>query len=396
MPIITTATATPFSRASATEVVNVLLVDDDELVARAVTRMLTAKGYSVRHVRDGAAAFSEALGKRWDLIVSDIHMPGVSGIQMLRALRNHGCDIPVVLMTGQPEFATARDAVEHGALQYLTKPLDAKLLLAAVERARRSNHARSRDDHREPVDDATFARALGSIWMAFQPIVSLARGGVVGYEALVRSHDETYPAPQQLLEYAARAGRECELGRAIRGLCATRIVDLPAGVSLFVNIDAADLTDPELFLPRSALAVHAKDVVLEITEREGLERIGDVTDRIRALRALGFRVAVDDLGAGYAGLSSIALLEPDYVKLDMSLTRDIAASSLRSRLVASMIDACRDLDMQLIAEGVETESELQVLRDLGCDLAQGYHFARPSSGFVPVAVPPSGRPPPVV
>ena len=378
-------TAIASSHVTANRHASVLLVDDDEVLARAITRVLTAKGHSVRHVRDGAAAIREAHGKHFDLILSDIHMPGVSGIGMLSALRSEACDIPVVLMTGQPQFETARDAVEFGALQYLTKPLDMKLLLAAVERARRSRRVDASHERIEPVDDASFARLLGATWMAFQPIVSLARGGVVAYEALVRSRDASYPSPKHLFDYATRAGREIELGRAIRGLCARSIVALPPGVSLFVNIDAADLMDPELYLPTSALAVHARHVVLEITEREALEKIGDVAERIRSLRALGFRVAVDDLGAGYAGLSSIALLEPDYVKLDMSLTRDIGASSLRSRLVASMIAACRDLEMQLIAEGVETESELRALRGLGCDLAQGYHFARPSADFVRLA-----------
>jgi EAL domain-containing protein (putative c-di-GMP-specific phosphodiesterase class I) len=106
---------------------------------------------------------------------------------------------------------------------------------------------------------------------------------------------------------------------------------------------------------------------------------------MRRLRSLGFRLAIDDLGAGYAGLSSIAMLEPDFVKLDMSLTRDLASSPLRQRLVASMVDACRDTGMKLVAEGVETVHELAKLTELGCDLLQGYHFARPSAEFVKVA-----------
>src|SRR5262249_1405072 len=125
--------------------------------------------------------------------------------------------------------------------------------------------------------------------------------------------------------------------------------------------------------------------VLEITERGALDEIDDVNKRIVRLREMGFRVAIDDLGAGYAGLSSIAVLEPDFVKLDMSLTRDLAASPLKRRLVSSMVEPGRDLRMCLVAEGVETTAELDVLRSLGCDLLQGYHFARPSPEFVKIA-----------
>jgi EAL domain-containing protein (putative c-di-GMP-specific phosphodiesterase class I) len=363
---------------------DVLLLDDDELVLRAVERALRSKGYSVKKVRDGATAIREALSGRYEVLISDIHMPAPSGIDVLAALRNHDCHMPVVLMTGVPSFESARDAVEYGAVQYLTKPLESEVLVQAVARARRSRRASQRPAC-ESVTDAAFERSLGSVWMAFQPIVSLAAGGAVAYEALVRSSDARFLSPPQLLAYAASAGRSQELGRAIRRLCARAATDLPRRSSLFVNLDAADLMDDELYSPTGALTPHAERVVLEVTERAALEEIGDVAARMRALRALGFRVAVDDLGAGYSGLSSIAVLEPDYVKLDMTLTRDLAASPVRRRLVASMLDACRDMQMLLIAEGVETANELCALRDLGCDLVQGYHFARPTPSFVQIA-----------
>jgi EAL domain-containing protein (putative c-di-GMP-specific phosphodiesterase class I) len=106
---------------------------------------------------------------------------------------------------------------------------------------------------------------------------------------------------------------------------------------------------------------------------------------MRRLRSLGYRLAIDDLGAGYAGLSSVATLEPDFVKLDMSLVRDLGGSPIRQSLVTSMVTTCRDNGMRLVAEGVETIHELSKLTELGCDLLQGYHFARPSPGFEKVA-----------
>jgi EAL domain-containing protein (putative c-di-GMP-specific phosphodiesterase class I) len=103
--------------------------------------------------------------------------------------------------------------------------------------------------------------------------------------------------------------------------------------------------------------------------------------RIARLRGLGFRIAVDDLGAGYAGLSTFALLEPEFVKLDMSLVRDIQGAPTKRSLVKAMIEVCRDLEVSLIAEGVETALERDALAELGCTLMQGYFFARPGPPF---------------
>jgi EAL domain-containing protein (putative c-di-GMP-specific phosphodiesterase class I) len=113
-----------------------------------------------------------------------------------------------------------------------------------------------------------------------------------------------------------------------------------------------------------------------------MDGIGDVRARIRVLRDLGFRIAVDDLGAGYAGLTSFALLEPNVVKLDMSLIRDIDAHSTKQTIVRTMISMCKELDIVVTGEGVETPAERDELARAGCDLMQGYLFARPGDAFV--------------
>jgi EAL domain-containing protein (putative c-di-GMP-specific phosphodiesterase class I) len=320
----------------------------------------------------------------YDLIVSDIHMPGMTGTELLGVLRSYGCDMPVILMTGAPSIETARDAVELGAVQYLTKPVERDALLRAVAKAQ-ATARRPREVAPDVELAAGFDRALGSLWMAFQPIVSLAAHGPVAYEALMRSREPGFQTPMPMIEYAERSGRMPELGRAVRELCADAAANIPRGKALFVNVHAQDLFDAELFSSSSPLASYADNVVLEITERGAIDEVGDIAARMRRLRSLGYRLAIDDLGAGYAGLSSIATLEPDFVKLDMSLTRDLASSPIRQRLVASMVDACRDTGMKLVAEGVETVHELGKLSELGCDLLQGYHFARPSAEFVKVA-----------
>jgi EAL domain-containing protein (putative c-di-GMP-specific phosphodiesterase class I) len=156
----------------------------------------------------------------------------------------------------------------------------------------------------------------------------------------------------------------------------------PADAIIFSNLHALDLTDDDLFDTSTAFSANAGSVILEITERCSLHRIADVRARIGRLRQLGFRIAVDDLGAGYAGLSSFSQLEPDIAKLDMSLVRGIDTSSRKASLVRAMIAVCRqELDTLVVCEGVETTAERDTLVGLGAQLLQGYLFARPERSF---------------
>jgi EAL domain-containing protein (putative c-di-GMP-specific phosphodiesterase class I) len=148
-----------------------------------------------------------------------------------------------------------------------------------------------------------------------------------------------------------------------------------------VNLHPRDLLDDQLHDSRSPLSAVASQVILEITERSLLEEVPSAHARVESLRQLGFRLAIDDLGAGYAGLNSWAQLEPDLVKLDMTLVRDIHLMPTKRSLVKAMIDVCRDLDVLLIAEGIETAEERDALGELRCPLMQGYFFARPGPPF---------------
>jgi EAL domain-containing protein (putative c-di-GMP-specific phosphodiesterase class I) len=136
-----------------------------------------------------------------------------------------------------------------------------------------------------------------------------------------------------------------------------------------------------LYLPDSPLTSLASRVVLEVTERVSLDNLSKVREKVAALRELGFRVALDDLGAGYAGLTSFTLLEPEFVKLDMSLVRDVHQSSVKQKIIRAMVLLCRDTGKQIIAEGVESAGERDQLIELGCDLLQGYFFAKPGRPF---------------
>jgi len=120
-----------------------------------------------------------------------------------------------------------------------------------------------------------------------------------------------------------------------------------------------------------------------VTERVTLDGIPGVPSRVERLKAMGYRIAVDDLGAGYAGLTSFSLLSPSIVKLDLSLIRDIDKFPVKRKIVMAMTEVSHELGMQIVAEGIETKSELNAVIDCGCDFLQGYHLGRPGPGFSP-------------
>lgn len=373
----------------------ILIVDDEPSLCRAYRRYLERAGYDVAVAHDGDTAARLFAQGDVDAVLTDIAMPGMDGMRLLRVIRDHDADVPVVLATGGPTVETAIEALDHGALKYLVKPLDMTELVDVMGRAVQLNRMAEvkrqavallgdvdqRIGNRSEVE-AAFRRALDKLFLFYQPIVCWSERSVFGWEALVRSAEPALPHPGALFEAAEKLGRTRDLGAAIRAIAPEPLMD--RNERLFLNLHPEDLCDDRLFDRDTTLGRMAESVVLEITERASLERIPGARDRIASLREMGFRIAVDDLGAGYAGLTSFALLEPDVAKLDMAIVRDVHRIPTKQKLIRSMADLCRDMGIALIAEGVETAEERDTLLSLGCDLFQGYYFARPAAPFADI------------
>lgn len=231
--------------------------------------------------------------------------------------------------------------------------------------------------------EAKFERALAAVQMVFQPIVHARDYKIFGYEALLRSKDPDLPHPGVLLDAAERLNRTAKLGRHIRAQVAKTFseADESRGL-LFVNLHALDLLDKSLSSRFAPLAKIAHRVVLEVTERASLESVTDIRYRVAELRAMGYRIAIDDLGAGHSRMNLFTPLDTDLVKLDMSLVRDIDSHPMKQELVSSVVKLCRDQGILVIGEGVETEAEAAYLIDIECDLLQGYLIAKPAPPFV--------------
>jgi EAL domain-containing protein (putative c-di-GMP-specific phosphodiesterase class I) len=372
----------------------ILLVDDDSALLKAYASVLSRHGAIVVTASNGREAVERIRCDSFDVIVSDISMPEMTGLEFLEAVRAHDLDVPVILMTGEPGVESAARAVEYGAFRYLAKPVANDVLWETVLRAA-SLHKMAMLKHQalelpgrngrrlgeRAALEVRFSWGMNLMWIAFQPIIAWRERRIFGYEALLRSDEPLMRNPADMLDAAERLGRVHELGRAVRARVAEASVNAPEGALLFVNLHSADLNDDELYSPDAPLSKIAKRVVLEVTERASLHAVKNVGACVAKLRALGYRVAIDDLGAGYAGLASFTQLEPQIAKLDMSLVRGLDTDPKRQSIVKSMRKLCDELGMLVIAEGVETKAERKMLVLLGCDLLQGYHFARPQKGF---------------
>jgi EAL domain-containing protein (putative c-di-GMP-specific phosphodiesterase class I) len=232
--------------------------------------------------------------------------------------------------------------------------------------------------------EASFERALHAIHLAFQPIVEGRELRLFGFEALMRTDSEVLPDPCALLDAAERLHRVERLGRAIRRRVAVDFAQAAPSLGLvFVNLHALDLADRALSSPYSPLWKLRDRVVLEITERASLEAVSDARYRVSKLREMGYRIAIDDLGAGHSRMDRFTLHDTDFVKLDMSLVRDLHKHRERQRTVQNIISMCRDQGIRVVGEGVETSAECETLLELGCELLQGFLIARPSRQLGP-------------
>lgn len=218
--------------------------------------------------------------------------------------------------------------------------------------------------------------------MLYQPIARLSDHSIFAYEALVRCTQKELRNPHVLFNVAEQGERIWPLSRLLRRIAVDEVPQLPLNTYMFINVHPKDFDDPALLDHDNPIGRYPLKVVLEITERAAILDLDHFRNTLDALRAKGLRIAVDDFGSGYSALNLVAELHPDFIKFDMTLIRDIQASSIRQKLVRNMVHFAADLGAQTVAEGVETLPELQTVHELGCHLVQGFYLAYPSPPFI--------------
>jgi len=219
------------------------------------------------------------------------------------------------------------------------------------------------------------ALAAGQPSMVYQPIFNLGTQRLAGVESLSRFNVEPRRPPNEWFSEAAEVGMGADLELAAIRAAVPALPALPRDAYLSVNCS------PQTILRGGLKAilqgVEVGRVVLEITEHDFIEDYPSLLEMLAPLRALGMRVAIDDAGAGYASLRHVLHIQPELIKLDVSLTRNIDSDSMRRALASALIAFARETRARIVAEGVESEAELRTLKSLGAACAQGYFLARP-------------------
>ena len=213
--------------------------------------------------------------------------------------------------------------------------------------------------------------------MLFQPIYRLCDGGLASFEALCRFRSDDYRSPDVWFADARRAGLQVELETAVVEAAVRALPELPAGTRLAVNASPDTVAEGTL-LPIFRTAGSDR-LTLEITEHEQTTRLDRLSRAVAALRDEGVRIAIDDVGAGYAGLHQILRLKPDVLKLDMSLVRDVDGDPARRALASALVRFAGETGAHVVAEGIEHEREWHTLRALGVDYGQGWLVGRPGA-----------------
>ncbi|WP_240922046.1 EAL domain-containing protein [Oleiagrimonas sp. C23AA] len=221
--------------------------------------------------------------------------------------------------------------------------------------------------------------------MAMQPIVNVATRQIFAHEALVRGPSGDSAAPVLAKVHDGNLYRFDQACRTRAIETASRL-EIPAAIS--INIMPNAVYKPELCLRTTLQAAQRcqfplERIIFEINEAERVQDMSHLRDIVEHYRERGFKVAIDDFGAGYAGLNFLAEFDTDIIKLDMALIRHIDRDPKRQIIVRGITDICRELDVDVVAEGVEDVDEFRALADFGVELFQGYFFARPQTDSLP-------------
>jgi len=212
------------------------------------------------------------------------------------------------------------------------------------------------------------------LYVVYQPVVDLRSRKIFAFEALARTKAPEFDGPLSL--FAAAVEHQCtgELGRMLRAMSLDGMTTHP----LFMNLHPAELNEGWVVQPDDPIFKHSEDVYLEITEGVPLSHFRLCQNMLDEVRGRGVHLVVDDLGAGYSNLKYIADLHPRVVKLDRGLIAGLTKSSRLFKLVSAIVRLCSELDSKVVAEGIETTSELEAVIAAGARFGQGYLLARPA------------------
>ncbi|MFZ5645744.1 MAG: GGDEF domain-containing protein [Bacillota bacterium] len=218
----------------------------------------------------------------------------------------------------------------------------------------------------------------------YQPIVSLSTGAVLGWEALTRGpRDSHFRSPQVIFNFAAEVNLLYPLERVCRYNALKKLGDIGRDQKIFININPLTISDPSFVKGETINLVkenglNQRNIVFEITEQADIRNLPNFKRTLEHYRGQGYMVAIDDAGAGFSSLQAIAQVRPDFIKIDMSLVRDVDSDPVKKAMMETFVNFAEKIGSFIIAEGIETENELRALVKMGVHYGQGYLLSRPA------------------
>jgi len=383
--------------------IRVLIADDEQSVLDVLTALVAAESdlEIAASARDAETAIQLAARERPDVAILDVRMPGGGGPRAAREILRRSPASRVIALSAHEEVDSVLEMLRAGALGYVVKGDSTDAIVRAIHRSLDHQgtfssqvtgemaHALAEQMHmvsqgaqqrRQELEDRISSVLDGDgdeLYMAYQPIFDLKDNGVVGLEALARFTSPPDRSTDTWLAEAGAVGRLLEMELACLRTALRDLPRLPKEAYLSLNVSPATAVAPELHEVLDGLP--AERLVLEMTEHARVDDYPALKAALGGFRERGIRLAIDDAGAGFASLRHIVLLNPDFIKLDMTLTRDVHRDETRRALVVALVAFGSQIGASVVAEGVETAEELATLREVGVQFGQGFYLARPQA-----------------
>ncbi len=365
----------------------VLILDDDSTTLLILSHSLQREGLEIITCREIEAAEAILDHSRMDVVITDLclsPMGGLDGTRLVRHVSTHFPEIDLFVMSSHVTEEVRRLMIAFGATAVLEKPVDPKILALQVIRGQRGVGGRQGVVYDvETLDDFLEANPIFAV---LQPIVSIQNDAtpfpLFGVESLARAPKESLLCdPEILFSYASRKERLYETDMLCIRAALLEAVRLGHGPTLFINVQPRSLTKGD-FADRLGRRVQESgfkpaEIVLELTEQETILNPRAFTSTLLEIRRRGFRVALDDYGLGYSNLRFLMEFRPEFVKISGHFCKGIGQDRSKREIVRSTAEMLRRLAVPGIMECVETEEELRIVRELGVEYGQGYHFSRP-------------------
>jgi EAL domain-containing protein (putative c-di-GMP-specific phosphodiesterase class I)/ActR/RegA family two-component response regulator len=380
------------------DAIRVLIADDDPGVIDVLTEVIASDpSMDIVGTAGGAdEAIDLAKEHHPDVALLDVRMPGGGGPRAARGIRRGSPQTDVIALSASEEPDTVMTMLDSGASGYVSKADSTLEILRAIRRCRQGKPAlsiRVRDGVAETLADRVAGTAAKStrthalrerilrfidgedLDVVFQPIVELTTGAVVAVESLARFTTRPRRGPEVWFREARAHGLSVQLEMAAVRKALAKLPSLPPSVCLSVNFSPEAIESEEfpVVLGRQPL----DRLIVEVTEQSAPRDHASLEESLRAWRWAGLLLAIDDAGAGFSTLNRIVELRPEFIKLDITLTRHIETDIARQSLVEMLQVHSAHVGASLVAEGVETDGQIARLLELGVGLGQGNRLGRP-------------------